>query len=230
MSETRRNYEFRILGPLEAAAGESPLALGGPKQRALLALLLLNANRVVSREHIVDALWAESPPRSAPNSVQVAIHGLRKLLSADRVLTQGTAYRLLVEPEELDLDRFERLLRRSESENPEDAAATLREALSQRRGVALADLASAPFVAGERERLEELQLTVLERRVDADLDLGRASELVPELEQLVTEEGALELAADVGLVVHAGLVVGLVVGRGALVASGVLAISSMSIY
>jgi predicted ATPase/DNA-binding SARP family transcriptional activator len=180
-------FAFRVLGPLEVSAGGAPLPLGGPRQRALLAVLLLNGGRVVSRDRIVDAIWGENPPATATNAVQVAVHELRKLLGTDRVLTQGTGYRVVVEPGELDLDRFERLLERARDEPSARAASTLREALALPSGALLADLSHAPFVAAERERVAELILVALERRIDADLDLGAHRELVAELEALVVE-------------------------------------------
>lgn len=180
-------FDFRVLGPLEVTADGEPLALGGRQQRAVLALLLLSPNRVVSREHMVDALWGDRPPATATNALQVAVHGLRKILGRERVLTQGAGYRLEVLPEELDLTRFQSLVESAREEPAALASSKLDAALALRRGAALADLSGAPFVAAERERLEELQLAALERRIDADLELGRASELVSELERLVSE-------------------------------------------
>jgi predicted ATPase/DNA-binding SARP family transcriptional activator len=145
---------------------------------------VLNANRVLPREQIIDALWGERAPRTARNALQVAVHGLRKALGPDTVSTQGDGYRLSLAEGELDLDRFTSLFEQAETESPSRAAATLREALALHRGVALADVPDAPFVPVERERLEELRLLALERRVDADLARGLAAELVSELEAL----------------------------------------------
>ncbi len=179
--------EFRVLGPLEVAVDGEPLALGGRQQRAVLALMLMNANEVVSHERMVDALWGQAPPATARNALQVAIHGLRKALGRGRVLTQGAGYRLEVRSGELDLDRFEELVAGARNQPAALASPRLHAALALRRGVALADLAGAPFLAGERERLEELQRTALEARIEADLELGRAPDLVSELERLVSE-------------------------------------------
>ena len=179
--------EFRVLGPLEVSAGGEPLPLGGARQRALLALLLLKEGRVVSRDRIVDALWGERPPATAANAVQVAVHALRKQFGPERVLTQGAGYRLAFESGELDLARFEQLLEQADREPAPNAAATLRDALSLRRGALLADLSDVPFVAAERDRVEELVLLALDRRIDADLEVGRHRELVGELEALVAE-------------------------------------------
>jgi predicted ATPase/DNA-binding SARP family transcriptional activator len=187
-----RQLEFRVLGPLEATADGEPLALGGRQQRAVLALLLLSPNEVVSRERMVDAVWGEHPPATAANALQVAVHGLRKSLGHDRVLTHGAGYRVEVGVGELDLERFEALLERARDEPAAVATSLLHEALALHRGVVLADLEGVPFVTGERERLEELRLTALERRVDADLELGRAADLVAELERLVAEHAYRE--------------------------------------
>ena len=105
---------FRILGPVEALPNGEPAALGAPKQRALLALLLVNRGRVVSADQLVDGLWGESPPASALQSLQVYVHGLRRALGTERIETAGRGYRAVVGEEELDLDRFERMVERGE--------------------------------------------------------------------------------------------------------------------
>ena len=102
--------EFRLLGPVEVVGEGGAVALGGPKQRALLAELLLRRGSAVPRERLVDALWGDRPPASAISSLQVYVHGLRRAVGADRFETRGNAYRVCVEPEELDVVRFERLL------------------------------------------------------------------------------------------------------------------------
>jgi predicted ATPase/DNA-binding SARP family transcriptional activator len=184
-----KRVEFRILGPLEAVAADERLRLGGPKQRALLALLLLRRNEVVPRERLVDAIWGEEPPASASNSLQVYVHGLRRVLGAERIERNGSGYRISVEPDELDLERFERLVRRATEAlgaRPGDAAEDLREALALWRGEPLADLADEP-VAAEAGGLEELRVGALELRNDAELASGRHEELVPQLAALVAE-------------------------------------------
>src|ERR671937_319806 len=122
--------EFRILGPLEAVVNGEPLDLGGPKQRVLLAMLLLRANRVVPRDRLIDALWEDDPPETARKALQVHVSQLRKLVGADRVRTRPPGYLLEVEDDELDLARFESLR----------AAGRLRDALALWRGPPLADL------------------------------------------------------------------------------------------
>ena len=177
--------EFRVLGPLEVERDGRVLAVGGRRQRALLQLLLLHANTVFPRERLIDALWGEGPPETAANAVQVAVHALRKLLGADRIVTRGSGYLIRVEVGELDLDRFRLLVERSRDEPPAVRSETLREALALAKGPALVDLGDTAFADAEQSRLEELRLAALEERIAADLALGRHSELVPELEALV---------------------------------------------
>src|SRR5579884_1057153 len=139
--------EFRLLGPVEAVFDGASVLLGGPKQRTLLAELLLHAREVVSRDHLIDALWEEQPPASAAGSLQVYVSGLRSALGRDRIETRGTGYRVLVEPEELDIEVFERLVRRGEAAlaggSPGEAEDTLMRALDLWRGEPLADLADS---------------------------------------------------------------------------------------
>src|SRR5215467_1311237 len=118
--------EFRILGSVEVVGDNAPIQLGAPKQRALLASLVLHANTVVSRDRLVDTLWGAEPPRSAVSSLQVYVHGLRKALGGERIERHGTGYRLQLDPAELDLSRFERLVEHAAgalaSGRPADAA------------------------------------------------------------------------------------------------------------
>ncbi len=183
--------QFRILGPIEARLDDGPAALGAPKQRGLLALLLVHRRRVVTAEQLIDGLWGEAPPASALQSLQVYVHGLRRALGAERIETAGRGYRVVVEEDELDLDRFERTLERGraalEASRTDDAVDDLREALSLWRGPALADLPEETRRAAEAERLEELRLTALELRYDAELAGGRHDAVVAELETLTAE-------------------------------------------
>ena len=179
-----------MLGPLQVLDEGRVLPLGGLKQRAVLALLLLERNRVVSRDRLVDALWGNDPPASAANSVQVYVSKLRKLLGGDgRLATQPPGYVLRVDNADVDLDAFEALLAAGRAalraEAFEDAEASLARALALWRGPALADLASEPFAQAEAARLEALRLEALEARFDAMLALGRETEVVRELEALV---------------------------------------------
>jgi DNA-binding SARP family transcriptional activator len=186
--------EFRILGPLEVA--DEPVGavdLGGPRQRATLAILLLHANRVVSVDQIAEDLYAGAAPATALKQVQRQISELRKALGSESVIeTRSPGYVIRLAPEQLDLSVFERLAAEAgESEAAGDAqraADLLRAALDLWRGEALADLSYEPFARAPIERLEEIRLAVLEQRIDADLALGRHAQLVPELEQLVVDE------------------------------------------
>jgi predicted ATPase/DNA-binding SARP family transcriptional activator len=186
------SIEFRILGSVEAVGDDGLLALGAPKQRALLALLLLNANTVVSRDRLVDALWGAEPPPSAISSLQVYVHGLRRALGAERIERHGTGYRLQLDPADLDLSRFERLVAAAADAlgagRPADAAEGLRQALGLWIGAPLADLAGEPVHEREAGQLEERRLRALELLHDAELALGRHDELVPELERLIAAE------------------------------------------
>ena len=172
--------EFRILGPLEAIDEGRALPLGGAKQRALLAILLTRANEVVSSDRLIDELWGAEPPATAANTLQYYVSQLRKTLGAERIATRPPGYLIRVEPGELDLERFEELLRRRDGES-------LHAALALWRGAALADFVYEPFAQSEIARLEELRLVTVENRIDADLDAGRHAELVAELERLVAE-------------------------------------------
>lgn len=181
--------DFRILGPLEVRDGDRSLPLGGAKQRAVLALLLTRANAVVSSDRLIDELWGEEPPATAANIVQAYVSRLRKELGAEVLVTRAPGYTIEVEPGQLDLHRFERLVeeaRQALADGEADRAAKmLREALTLWRGPALADFTYQPFAQAEISRLEELRLTALERRIEADLALGRHAELVGEVEALV---------------------------------------------
>jgi predicted ATPase len=188
---TAVNPQFRLLGPLSLSVDGQPVALGGEKRRALLAVLLLNANEVVSRDRLIDALWGDEPPDTARNTIQVYVSQLRKLLPPDTLGTAPPGYKLVVDPAAVDLFEFVRLGDAGRNAlaagNVEAAAELLRDALALWAGPPLADLAWEPFAQGEVIRLEELRTTALEDRIDADLALGRHGQLVAELEQLVAE-------------------------------------------
>ena len=182
--------EFRVLGPLEVVGERGPVSLGGPRQRATLAILLLGANRVVPVERLADDLYRGAAPVTAVTQVQRQVSELRRLLGDASVIeTRSPGYVLRVAPEQLDLYRFERLadLAAEESARGEELRATdlLRQALALWRGDALADLADEPFARPAIERLEEIRLAALERRIDAELALGRHTALIGELQELV---------------------------------------------
>jgi ABC-type transport system substrate-binding protein/DNA-binding SARP family transcriptional activator/DNA-binding beta-propeller fold protein YncE len=187
--------EFRILGPLEVRLDGAPVRVGGPKQRALLALLLCHANRVVSRDQLIDELLADQPAGSAEPVLHVQISRLRKALAdgnpQPRLLTRPPGYLLRVGDGELDLHAFEQRLAEGrhalEHGDPGRAAVLLREAESLWRGRPLADLEFEPFARFEAQRLEACRLAAVEDRIEAELALGRHGALCAELEQLVAE-------------------------------------------
>jgi DNA-binding SARP family transcriptional activator len=181
--------QFRILGPLEVADGDSLLPLPGAKQRALLALLLLNVNETISTDRLIEELWGDQTPESGRAALQVRISQLRKALgpAGELVQTRPPGYVLRLEREQLDLHQFERLVAEAHAAEPALAAAKLREALALWRGTPLADLSYEAFAQPAIRRLEELRVSTVEKRIDADLALGRHPDLVPELEALVAE-------------------------------------------
>src|SRR5262245_51149545 len=153
----------------------------------LLVLLVLNANRVLSRERVIDELWGEDPPETARKAVQVYVSRLRKVLPEGTLVTRAYGYVAAVDPESIDARRFERLIDAARAATPARASVLLGEALSLWRGPALEGLTGARFARVEAQRLENLRLTALEERVEAELALGRDAELVPELEALAAE-------------------------------------------
>jgi DNA-binding SARP family transcriptional activator len=185
--------ELGLLGPFEVRREGSPIVLGGPKQRALLARLALQPNQVVSSERLVDELWGGNAPETASTALQVYVSQLRKALEPDgppyRVLeTRSPGYVLRLEPESRDVDRFEALLTAGRAAgSPAERAELLRSALALWRGEPLADLAYEPFVQAQAGPLEELRLCAFEERIDAELELGRHAELVGELEAHAVE-------------------------------------------
>jgi DNA-binding SARP family transcriptional activator len=179
--------EFRLLGPLEVVVDDDPVALGGRRQRVILAHLILRANRVVPADLLIDELWGEQPPDTARNTLQTYVYRLRKLLGDRRIAGRGGGYVLTAAPEEIDAGRFEALVKRAKglaAFDPEDAAATLAEALAIWRGAPLADLAGEASLQGEIARLEELRLSATERRIEAEIAAGGHSTVVSELEAL----------------------------------------------
>jgi len=183
--------EFRILGTLEVVDDDRPLVLGAPKQRAVLAVLLLRRGEVVSTDRLIDELWGERPPTSAAKAVQVYISNLRKALGDGVLVTRGRGYLLEAEHGQLDVDRFETLVTEGRDALAEGdaqlAGRRLREALALCRGPALGDFAYESFAQGEAARLEEERLAALEDRIDADLAFGRHAALIGELDALVRE-------------------------------------------
>ena len=184
--------DFHVLGPLEVRGERGVVHLGGPKPRAVLAVLLLHANEPVSADRLIEAVWGEEESPTSRKSLQVCVSRLRKALGDPAILaTKGTSYVVRVAPGELDAGRFDRLVdagRRALADgHAEEAAATLREALELWRGAPLADLSLESFAATDVARLEEHWLAALEARVEADLASGRHAALAGELQQLLAE-------------------------------------------
>jgi DNA-binding SARP family transcriptional activator len=187
--------DFWILGPLEVRDGDRRVELGGPRPRALLALLVLEVGSVVPADRLVDELWGEAPPRSAPHLLHVYVSSLRKAFGPtegrERLVTRAPGYRLEAAADEIDARRFERLLadgrRRLAAGDAERASEMLRQALALWRGPALADFTYEPFAQAEIARLEELRVVAREERIEAELGLGHEPEVVGELEALIAE-------------------------------------------
>jgi DNA-binding SARP family transcriptional activator len=169
--------DFCVLGPLEVRDRGQVLALGGPRQRAVLAFLLLHANEVVSAERLLEAAWGEQPPPTGQAGLHVRISQLRKALGAARIETRPPGYVLSVKPGELDLERFEQLASEGRraliAGDPEHAANVLAKALGLWRGPPLGDVTFEPVAIREVARLDELRWAALETRIEAQLELGR---------------------------------------------------------
>jgi DNA-binding SARP family transcriptional activator len=188
--------QFRLLGSLEAQDGERAVELGRPKQRVLLAVLLVHANQVVSLDRLIEELWGQEPPPQAAASLQTYVSNLRRALEPARparalsrvLVSQPPGYRLVVGAEDLDAARFAALAEEGHrllgAGRPAAAARVLREGLGLWRGPALAEVADEAFAQAERNRLEELRVAALEDRLAADLDLGGHAAAVAELEEL----------------------------------------------
>jgi DNA-binding SARP family transcriptional activator len=198
-AQEETTMEFRVLGTLEVRRDGQQLSLRGGKQRALLALLLLHANEALSADYIIDGLWGERPPTTAAKALQVYVSRLRTLFDPGRatgsregmLVTTASGYLLRLEDEQLDLERFTRLHRQGQralaDNRPAEAARFLRDALGLWRGPALVDVANEPFAQDEAARLEAMRLAALEERIEADLRLGRHSDVVGELQALLAE-------------------------------------------
>jgi predicted ATPase/DNA-binding SARP family transcriptional activator len=181
--------EFRVLGPFDVLRNGGTIALGAHRQRALLLLLFLHSDELVSRDRLIDELWGERAPGSAPNMVQVYVSRLRKVLGPGLLVTQPPGYVLRVGEAQVDATKFEELVGQARDSLADDAAGAARdlldEAIATWRGPPLADFAYESFAQGDIARLQELRLEAIELRIDADLTLGRQVALVGELEQLI---------------------------------------------
>lgn len=179
--------DFRILGPLEVDRDGAPVELTGQRQRAALVLLLLEANRVVPAERLVNALWGEQPPRTAATSLRNTVSQLRKQLGPQAIETRPAGYLLRAGDDCIDAVRFERGVAAARHAPADERVRLLREALAQWRGRPLPELAYESFLQGELRRLDELHLAVQEDVIDAELDAGLSGSLVPTLEALIAE-------------------------------------------
>jgi predicted ATPase/DNA-binding SARP family transcriptional activator len=190
-----RTLEFGILGPLEVKVGGHPIEIVGTKRRTALALLVMQARRIVSVEHLIDELWGDNPVKTARNTLHAHIANLRKEFLQghpdglnDVLVTRPPGYVLQAAPHAVDRARFESLAMEGRAlidSDPALAAARLREALALWRGPALADVPQGQVLQAEVARLEEQRLAVLEDRIAADLEIGRHTDLVGELTMLV---------------------------------------------
>jgi basic membrane lipoprotein Med (substrate-binding protein (PBP1-ABC) superfamily)/DNA-binding SARP family transcriptional activator/tRNA A-37 threonylcarbamoyl transferase component Bud32 len=179
--------EFRILGPVEVSAGDGAIKLGGPKQRAVLAHLILRANHPVPVDLLIDGLWGDEPPGTAKNTLQTYVYRLRQVLGEDRITSGSGGYVLHAETEEIDAARFEAMVRSAKAEirtDPARAADELGDALALWRGPPLSDLSEEPSLRGEIARLEELHLSATEHRISAEIAMGGHSTVVSELDAL----------------------------------------------
>ena len=179
--------EVRLLGPLEAGVEGRRIELRRRKQRELLAILALRAGEVVSTDRLVDELWGETPPKAAVGSLQNLVSELRKVLPPDVLVTRAPGYALDIERDAVDAHRFERLAREARDADPQQRVTHLREALALWRGPALADIQLEQTSADEAARLEELRVAAWEDRLEAELELGRHSQAIGELESFVSK-------------------------------------------
>jgi DNA-binding SARP family transcriptional activator len=178
--------EVRLLGPLELVVDGHDVTPSRPKHRALLALLLLRANEIVATDELAEALWGGRPPQTARTALHGHVSALRKALGEEVIETCPGGYRLRLPAERTDVGRFEALV--AEARKQGDAASRaglLQAALDLFRGEPLPEFRFEDFARGELARLEELRLAALEERIEADLELGKHAELLPELERLV---------------------------------------------
>ncbi len=184
--------EFSILGPVEVVASDGHLDVGGPKERAMLAVLAAWPGEVVSADRLADALWGDEPPRTSAKLVQNLVLHLRKRLGHELIETRASGYVLHVKPEAVDTRRFERLVAEGRSQATDGtraaAVATFTTALELWRGTPLQELADWPPAQAEAARLQELRRCVEEEQADAALSLGRHREWVSHLELLVSSE------------------------------------------
>ena len=196
--------EFRILGPTEVLLDGAPVPLPKGRGRTLLGVLLLRAGEVVSTDRLIDALWGATPPATVHTALQGHVSKLRRRLEPQRrkeephavLLTRHPGYLLPVEPGQIDAHRFRRLVAEADETSPDRAAVLLRAALDMWRGPALVDFVYEPFAQHAIAELEELRLAAVEKRIEADLALGRHQDVIGDLEALVAEQPMRERACE----------------------------------
>lgn len=179
--------EFRVLGPLELHRDGEPVRITSPKQRGLLALLLLRPNMPVEQDVLIEALWGDDMPPTARAAFHNQVHALRRLLGSGAIDRTPAGYALRVPPEKIDVVRFGRLVEQARHASAIERAATLREALALWRGRAFPELASNPSARATVTRLDEERLGAVEDLIDVELELGQHAALIPELQELVVE-------------------------------------------
>ncbi len=197
--------DFRLLGALEVSANGAVAELGPPKQRALLAILLLHAGEIVPIDRLIDLLWGESAPRTAAHSIQIYVSDLRKALESlgggrQVLATRAPGYQLDTDPETIDARRFERLVeegtRQLREGDPDGGAEALRTALRLWRGPALSDFAYEEFAQPYIRRFHDLHLDAIEQVAAAELEAGRAAEVVPMLDAAIREDPLRERSRE----------------------------------
>ncbi len=179
--------EFRVLGPLEVVRAEGALELPGAKERAVLAYLVAHLERSASPGELVDAVWGERPPASAERSLHVRISHLRRLLEPARIERDAVGYRLTVENDDVDAERFARLVAEARGLEPSESLARVDSAFALWRGEPYGEFVDLDFAQSENRRLKELELQAQELRLSALLELGRHGDALPDLERLVEQ-------------------------------------------
>ncbi len=188
---------FHLLGPVQITDQDRPVTVEGTKSRALLAVLLIHANSVVSVSRLVECLWGDDPPSNAVGSLHAYISRLRRLLGVGVLVTHRPGYQLTLDADQLDATRFERLLKQgmadARSGRPRQAVVALRQALALWQGPCLAEFADEPFAAEEILRMDGLRTTAVEECLGAELAIGRHAEVVEEAWRLVAEHPTREI-------------------------------------